>query len=236
MAGSFTRRPHPWAASLTLLLVRQAAPPLGMPFLAAIVSLTTPPLFRKGTAAEGAVKYVLEGYTYAKVRRHIPLEAMRGLRAAGALGGAGPYGHVALPAYLAGAYRAGRAARAGTRRPFAAEGQTIAVLGTPRSRRAEKPKSRKAEKGLPALYRPLTSDWVGGVVDLCRFSPDSESGPENAQARHNAPAAGSRCRASLADSPPEPDCSALEALSSIPPPKRIGSQYTPSRQPRSVAP
>ena len=67
-----------------------------MPFLAASVSLypppPPPPLFRKGTADEGAVKYVLEGHTYAKVRRHIPLEAMRGLRAAGALGGAGPWG------------------------------------------------------------------------------------------------------------------------------------------------
>ena len=55
MAVSFTRRPHPWAASLTLLLVRHAAPPLGMPFLAAIVS-PPPPLFRKGTAyRKGAV-------------------------------------------------------------------------------------------------------------------------------------------------------------------------------------
>ena len=77
---------------LTLLLVRQAALPLGDAVLAAIVS--PPPLFRKGTADEGAVKYVFEGHTYAKVRRHIPLEAMRGLQAAGALGGAGPWGGV----------------------------------------------------------------------------------------------------------------------------------------------
>ena len=124
---------------LTLLLVRHAALPLGDAVLAAIVS--TPPLFRKGTAAEGAVKYVFEGHTYAKVRRHIPLEAMRGLRAAGALGGAGPYGHVALPAYLAERTEQGALhapARDGHLQP---EGQTIAVLGTGRG--AGEPESRK---------------------------------------------------------------------------------------------